>query len=66
MPLQFQVIVSEFAVYQPNIRGEIPRIAETFWLRNLDPVVEGWAKASPVGDWPWKRVHGLRLRHAHR
>jgi len=31
MPLQFQVIVSEFALYQPKIRGEIPRIAETFF-----------------------------------
>ena len=29
MPLQFQVIVSEFAVYQPNVRGEMPRIAQT-------------------------------------
>ena len=41
MPLQFQVIVSEFAVYQPNVRGEMPRIAETLWLNNLDPAVEG-------------------------
>jgi len=48
MPLQFQVIVSEFAIHQPNVRGEIPRIAETFWLRNLDPAVEGWSKASRV------------------
>jgi len=29
MPLQFQVIVSEFAVYHPNVRGEMPRIAQT-------------------------------------
>lgn len=46
-------VAADLGITEEDISGEMPRIAETFWLRNLDPAVEGWSKTAPV-DWDEK------------
>jgi len=43
-------VAVDLGIPEDDIPGGMPKIAETFWLRNLDPAVEGWSKTSPV-DW---------------
>ncbi|MEA3238835.1 MAG: xanthine dehydrogenase family protein molybdopterin-binding subunit [Candidatus Bipolaricaulota bacterium] len=43
-------VATDLGISEEDISGEMPKIAETFWLSNLDPAVEGWSKTAPV-DW---------------
>ena len=43
-------VAVDLGIPEDDIPCGMPKIAETFWLRNLDPAVEGWSKTSPV-DW---------------
>jgi len=46
-------VAADLGIAEEDIPNEMPKIAETFWLNNLDPAVEGWSKTAPV-DWDEK------------
>lgn len=46
-------VASEIGIAEKDIPSQMPKIAQAFWLNNLDPAVEGWGKAAPV-DWDQK------------
>ena len=50
---RIDAVATDLGIPEEDIPNEMPRIAETFWLNNLDPAVEGWSKTAPV-DWDEK------------
>jgi len=46
-------VATDLGIPEEDIPDEMPRIAQAFWLGNLDPAVEGWGVTSPV-DWDEK------------
>jgi len=46
-------VAADLGISKQDIPSKMTKIAETFWLNNLDPAVEGWGKAAPV-DWDAK------------
>jgi CO/xanthine dehydrogenase Mo-binding subunit len=43
-------VAQDMGIPKEEIPVRLQEIAQAFWMRNLDPAVEGWAKAAPV-DW---------------
>jgi len=43
-------VADDLGIASEEIPDQIGRIAQAFWLRNLDPAVEGWGRTAPV-DW---------------
>jgi len=46
-------VALKIGIAEEDIPSQMPKIAQAFWLNNLDPAVEGWGKAAPV-DWDQK------------
>jgi CO/xanthine dehydrogenase Mo-binding subunit len=49
-------VAEDLGIAAEEIPDRLPEIAQAFWLRNLDPAVEGWAKTEAVG---WDPETGL-------
>ncbi len=49
-------VASELGISAEETGTRLPEIASSFWLRNLDPAVEGWAETEPVS---WDPETGL-------
>ena len=47
---RIDAVAADLGISKQDIPSKMTKIAETFWLGNLDPAVEGWGKAAPV-DW---------------
>jgi CO/xanthine dehydrogenase Mo-binding subunit len=47
---RIDAVAADLGISKQDIPSKMTKIAETFWLNNLDPAVEGWGKAAPV-DW---------------
>ncbi len=43
-------VATDLNIPETEIPDRLPEIAQSFWLRNLDPATEGWASTQPV-DW---------------
>ena len=43
-------VAKDLHIPKNEISSRLKEIAQAFWIRNLDPAVEGWAKGAPV-DW---------------
>lgn len=43
-------VADDLGIASEEIPDQMGRIAQEFWLRNLDPAVEGWGRTAPV-DW---------------
>ena len=43
-------VATDLGISEQDIPSEMPKIAQAFWLGNIDPAVEGWSVTSPV-DW---------------
>jgi len=53
---RIDAVAADLGIASDTIRDRLPEIASTFWLRNLDPAVEGWAQTEPVS---WDPATGL-------
>jgi CO/xanthine dehydrogenase Mo-binding subunit len=49
-------VAADLEIPDGEISKRLPEIAQAFWLRNLDPAVEGWAKTEAVS---WDPETGL-------
>jgi CO/xanthine dehydrogenase Mo-binding subunit len=49
-------VAADLGIQTEETGVRLPEIAQTFWLRNLDPAVEGWAETEPVS---WDPETGL-------
>jgi len=47
---RINTVAQDLGISKEEIPVRLQDIAQAFWMRNLDPAVEGWAKAAPV-DW---------------
>ena len=43
-------VARELGIPEAEVSIRLPKIASSFFMKNLDPAVEGWARAEPV-DW---------------
>ncbi len=50
---RIEAVAAELGIPKDEIPDNLGKIASEFWLRNLDPAVEGWGKTPPV-DWDQK------------
>ncbi len=39
---RIDAVAADLGIAEQDIPGEMTKIAQTFWLKNLDPAVEGW------------------------
>jgi CO/xanthine dehydrogenase Mo-binding subunit len=47
---RIHAVAQDLSIPKEEIASRLQEIAQAFWMRNLDPAVEGWAKGAPV-DW---------------
>jgi len=47
---RIRAVAKDLSVPKKEIPSRLKEIAQAFWINNLDPAVEGWAKGAPV-DW---------------
>jgi CO/xanthine dehydrogenase Mo-binding subunit len=47
---RIHAVAQDLGIPKEEIPSRLQEIAQAFWMRNLDPAVEGWAKGAPV-DW---------------
>ncbi len=47
---RIRAAAKDLHIPEEEIPSRLQEIAQAFWMRNLDPAVEGWAKGAPV-DW---------------
>ena len=47
---RINIVAQDLGISKEEIPVRLQDIAQAFWMRNLDPAVEGWAKGAPV-DW---------------
>jgi len=53
---RMEALASDLGIPADEIPDRIDEIAGAFWLRNMDPAVEGWAQTEPVS---WDPATGL-------
>ena len=53
---RIEPVADDLGIAEEEIPHRLGEIAQTFWLRNLDPAVEGWARTEPVS---WDPETGL-------
>ncbi len=53
---RIDAVATELGIPVDDVPARWDEIAHTFWMRNLDPAVEGWARTEPVG---WDPETGL-------
>ncbi len=53
---RIDALAAEMGIDRGEVLDRLPEIAANFWLRNLDPSVEGWARTEPVS---WDPETGL-------
>ncbi len=53
---RIQGVAHDLGIAKDDIPQRLNEVAESFWMRNLDPAVEGWAQAQPVS---WDSSTGL-------
>jgi len=53
---RIDAVAAELGIPLDRVPEHLNEIASTFWLRNLDPAVEGWARTEPVS---WDPETGL-------
>lgn len=51
-----ETVAAELAIPLDQVSSRLNEIASAFWLRNLDPAAEGWARTEPVS---WDPDTGL-------
>jgi len=47
---RIRTVAKDLHIPKKEIPSRLQEIAQAFWINNLDPAVEGWAKGAPV-DW---------------